>query len=497
MDISISKISKEEACRKKKHSVTTKMRALAFWICITSTLLLSASVVASAELYKPAKPIKCSEKSQCPQAWPCCSPYGECGAGPVCLGGCNPKYSFNKLSCAPIPALLPPNNIQFVATTNGEENPTISPEEELQNCGITHFTNYLMTNDRQEAERMLQNYNFVYSGPVNLNQLSGDIVLSMPRRSSGSLVAASQSFLYGRASVRMRTGRSTGVITAMVLISAVGDEVDYEFLGSEREEVQSNYFSKGELVFTNMERISLSSDAWANYHQYEIDWNEERIQWIVDGQIERTLLKTETWDEELQKFKYPHTPMRLEVALWPGGAETNHPGTIEWAGGLINWDNTTDMIENGKFTAHIQEMRIVPTQNPFVPVMTSCIQQGKKISYAYASDSGANFDQNLLEWYCNMIPHVLGWTASGEHIPRKQYLAAANYRKQAVPFDKSFISDIRRLSFSPNGTMLLNSTINDTWLYQNPSLSSASANWREINPFWRLLSHVRQLWEMV
>ncbi|CDH08724.1 related to glycosidase CRR1 [Zygosaccharomyces bailii ISA1307] len=475
------------------------MLFFASWRWLTSLFLVSGSILVYAELYKPEIFIKCSDKNQCPPEWPCCSPYGECGAGPVCLGGCNPKYSFDRLSCAPIPAILPPASINFAAKASKKATSDTAQEKVLNSHGITHFTNYLITKDKKEAAQMLEKYNFVYSGPVSMESTTGDIVLSMPRRSSGSLIAASQSFLYGKASVRMRTGRSRGVITAMVLISAVGDEIDYELLGSQREEVQSNYFSKGELVYTNMKRISLPSDSWANYHDYEIDWNEERIQWIVDGQIARTLRKDETWDKELQKYKYPHTPMRLEVALWPGGSEKNHPGTIEWAGGLIDWDNAPDMIEKGQFTAHLQQMQVVPHHNPFVPVMASCIRKGKKISYAYASEPGTDFNQNFLEWYCDMVPNVPGWTASGENIPRKEYLAATNWRREMIPvrFDKSFISDIRRLSFTPDGTMLFNTTKNDSWLHQKPSSSSASSTWHHINPIWKLLNLFRQLLEIV
>ena len=65
-----------------------------------------------------------------------------------------------------------------------------------------------------------------------------------------------------------------------------------------------------------------------------------------------------------------------------------------------------------------------------------------------------------------------------------------------VRFDKSFISDIRRLSFTPNGTMLFNTTKND-WLNQKPSSSSASSNWYHINPIWRLMNLIRQLPEIV
>lgn len=470
------------------------------WTLISSFLLLDGQLGARAELYKPPKPIRCYGERQCPQEWPCCSPYGECGTGPVCLGGCNPKYSFDKLSCAPMPALIPPSSIHFAAKPNDKAGTSgVSSEEELKRKGMTHFTDYLVTKDRREAEKMLNNYNFVYSGPVNVHGPSGDIVLTMPRRSTGSLIAESQSFLHGRAGVRLKTGRSRGVITAVVLMSAVGDEVDYECLGSQRDQVQTNYYSKGELDYTKMKRVPLSSDSWDNYHNYEIDWNEERIQWIIDGQVVRTLRKSETWDQKLQKYKYPQTPMRLEVALWPGGSENNHPGTIEWAGGPIDWEKSPDLLERGAFTAHVSQITVVPYANKFVPAMSNCLQKGNKITYAYGSAPGHDFNQNVLEWYCNMVPNVPGWTGSGANIPRTEPLTAAILKREMLPVnvEKNFISDIRRLSVNPNGTLLFNTTRNDTWLKQTPSSSSASGTWRNTNPIWRVFHQLRQWSEII
>lgn len=38
-------------------------------------------------------------------------------------------------------------------------------------------------------------------------------------------------------------------------------------------------------------------------------------------------------------WNFPQTPARVQLSLWPGGLATNGPGTISWAGGLIDWDS--------------------------------------------------------------------------------------------------------------------------------------------------------------
>lgn len=35
--------------------------------------------------------------------------------------------------------------------------------------------------------------------------------------------------------------------------------------------------------------------------------------------------------------KYPTTPARVQVSIWPAGIEGSAPGTVKWAGGMIDW----------------------------------------------------------------------------------------------------------------------------------------------------------------
>lgn len=53
----------------------------------------------------------------------------------------------------------------------------------------------------------------------------------------------------------------------------------------------------------------------------------------------RTLDKESTWNETGDRYSYPQTPCQVQLSLWPGGLPTNGEGTIEWAGGLVTWDD--------------------------------------------------------------------------------------------------------------------------------------------------------------
>ncbi|CCD24386.1 putative glycosylase NDAI_0D00720 [Naumovozyma dairenensis CBS 421] len=429
---------------------------------IILSFLFQTIKLTKAELYKPNIPIRCSINKHCPPEWPCCSPYGECGAGPMCVGGCNPKFSFNDDSCIPSHILFSPLTLQFDRNSfpkntidiekkktpllirrysNNEryhnldmapivDTTNLNDRMELHKRGLFHHTNYLVTNSEVEAKEHSKMYNFIYSGSTSIDPNLGDIVLGMPKRTTGSQIASTKQFLYGKAKVRMRTGRSRGVVTGLVLISQVGDEIDFEFLGSELNSVQSNYYYQGELIHTRMQRFFINTDIWANYHDYEIDWNQERIQWIVDGHVVRTLFKRDTWDGNLRIFKYPQTPMRLEIAIWPGGAETNAPGTISWAGGLIDWENSPDILEKGQFSAQIQYISITPYENQFRIEVNDCIQRIygpnrlnretlSHITFSYNKFKDPSYTSNALELYCHLTPRVNGWTSSGNNFDKK------------------------------------------------------------------------------
>ncbi|QLG73405.1 hypothetical protein HG535_0E04890 [Zygotorulaspora mrakii] len=459
------------------------MRIFRLAVCLVLLLENEFSFFVRGELYKPEQPITCSDLKQCPKEWPCCSPYGQCGAGPICIGSCNPRFSFEKHSCAPLPALVPNSIIQFLPKPI--QVPAVSLlEVELLERGIIDFTKYLITPDVAAARQMLNNVEFTFSGPLKLDEQTGDLLLTMPKHSTGTLIASTKSFLYGASFVRLKSGRSRGVITSVVLISSVGDEIDFEFLGSELNSVQTNYFYRGALVYTHMEHVNITSSTHSEYHDYGFDWDEDRIHWLVDGVIVRTLFREDTWDETTQSFKYPETPMRLEVGLWPGGAANNHPGTIEWAGGTIDWDNAIDIVENGQFTAHISYMIAEPYVNEHPPEISTCIEQGKVITFDYFS-----FDDMSLQWYCDLVPNIPGWQSSGSdigRIPKPMIRKVDMHHEQTILVNPGtdFIQDTHNLDISEDGLARFNKSRNASIV--QPEESSAKISCLHNNPLYIL-----------
>ena len=70
----------------------------------------------------------------------------------------------------------------------------------------------------------------------------------------------------------------------------------------------------------------------------------------------RTTYRNATWNSTSNRFDFPQTPSRIMISLWPAGLSTNGQGTIDWAGGLVDW-NSPDMA-NGYYYANLQEVTV-------------------------------------------------------------------------------------------------------------------------------------------
>lgn len=295
----------------------------------------------------------CNLNNKCPQDTPCCSQYGQCGVGAYCLGGCDPRSSFSLNSCTPEP-VCESKTYTFTSLDR-----------------ITPNTKYL--GDASKSD-------WVSSGePVIYND---NVLLTMAPDTVGTLLATTAYMWYGNVKATFKTSRGQGVVTAFILLSDVKDEIDYEFVGVDLEDAQTNYYFQGIPVYDNELNISLS-DTFANYHTYEIDWTPDSISWLVDGQVGRTKKRSDTWNATANQWAFPQTPARVQLSLWPAGLASNGQGTIDWAGGLVDW-NSPDIKANGYYYAAFESVT-VSCYNATSPPGTNT-----GVSYYYNGYAGTN-----------------------------------------------------------------------------------------------------------
>lgn len=291
----------------------------------------------------------CNSTVSCPQSAPCCSQDGTCGSGNYCLGNCDPRYSFSLDSC------MPPPICKDLSTT---------------------FNNY--SSQMLDANTFLGNASeadWLYSGYVMDYTDEEALVLAMPKNSGGTVVSSTHAVWFGKISVKMKTSHLAGVITSFILYSGVQDEIDFEWVGSDLNTTQTNFYWNGVLNWHNSANIT-TVDTFDDYHVYELDWHEDYITWSVDGVVGRTLFKNNTFNATTNEYQYPQTPSKIDISIWPGGNATNAIGTIEWAGGEINWD-ADDIKDPGYYYAILKEVNITCYDAP------SGTKQNGTLSYEY------------------------------------------------------------------------------------------------------------------
>jgi beta-glucanase (GH16 family) len=127
------------------------------------------------------------------------------------------------------------------------------------------------------------------------------------------------------------------------------------------------------------------TDSHDIFHDYEIRWTPDDITFLVDGEVGKVRKRTDKWNSTSQGWNFPQTPARVELSIWPGGASSNAEGTIEWAGGPVDWDSE-QIQEYGYDYAIVDEITISCYRADSGPGYG--FGEGK--SYTYNDSAGTN-----------------------------------------------------------------------------------------------------------
>ncbi|KAH7376148.1 family 16 glycosyl hydrolase [Plectosphaerella cucumerina] len=139
--------------------------------------------------------------------------------------------------------------------------------------------------------------------------------------------------MFGRVEITMKAATGAGIVSSLVLQSDTLDEIDFEWLGADPHEVQSNYFGKGQVTDYNRGQFHpMDKNNQEEFLTYIFDWTKDRTEFYVDGVLVRTLTFAEADDNQ-----YPQSPMQVKFGAWSGGDPANAPGTIAWAKGPTNF----------------------------------------------------------------------------------------------------------------------------------------------------------------
>jgi len=176
---------------------------------------------------------------------------------------------------------------------------------------------------------------------------SNGAVYSIKEPSNAPTTESDKYIFFGQVDITMKAAAGAGIVTSIVLESDDLDEVDWEWVGGDNSRVQTNYFSKGCTDTYDRGGNTPVTSPLTEYHTYTLKWTREKLEWIINGEVVRTLNAAGLSG----CAGYPQTPMRVKLGSWVAGKDGNAPGTIEWAGGLTNF-------ANAPFNAYYKSIRV-------------------------------------------------------------------------------------------------------------------------------------------
>ncbi|KAF8940725.1 hypothetical protein BGZ58_005053 [Dissophora ornata] len=193
--------------------------------------------------------------------------------------------------------------------------------------------------------------------PSNMRVENGNLVLTLEngktvnkfgnRPGFGATVSSTRWMLYGTVTARIKAGSlSSGIISSFIYRNSMtGDEIDFEWVGKEVNEVQSNFYWRTpptmdpkDIDYSHSRRQDVGVNLSQEYQIYTIEWLPDSLTWFINGQVIRTLLRS-----DVNGTKYPSTPSQIQFSIWDGGL--SDPETRDWAGGPTNWSDSRPKYE--------------------------------------------------------------------------------------------------------------------------------------------------------
>lgn len=152
---------------------------------------------------------------------------------------------------------------------------------------------------------------------------------------------------FGTVESHVKMAKGGGIITSVVLQSDDLDEIDWEWVGYNTTGVQSNYYGKGNDSSYDRGGYHYVPNADTEFHNYTTYWTQEKIEWWIDSELVRTL----NCEDALEGKNFPQTPSNVRFGIWPAGDKKNPQGTIDWAGGTVDYDA-------GPYTMVVEKVRV-------------------------------------------------------------------------------------------------------------------------------------------
>ncbi|KAL4876937.1 concanavalin A-like lectin/glucanase domain-containing protein [Aspergillus karnatakaensis] len=277
----------------------------------------------------------------------------------------------------------------------------------------------------------------VTSGTVSSTTLGAEFVIN--QQGDAPTIASDFYIFFGYLEVTMRAANGTGIVSTAILQSDDLDEIDWEQVSTFNNQVQTNYFGKGNTTSYDRGTTVAVTSPSDTFHTYGISWTAEKTEWFIDGASVRTLY----YEDALGGANYPQTPMQVRIGIWAGGDPNNAAGTIQWAGGETDYTQ-------GPFTMYVESVKVI-NYNPAE-------------SYTYTDNTGSFSSISLSNATDNTSSGVISGSSSSSVIPTSANQGSSTGSVTVIP-----TSSIG--SSSTATTPVISTTTPSTWSHGTSSLT--------------------------
>ncbi|KAI1827374.1 concanavalin A-like lectin/glucanase domain-containing protein [Xylaria intraflava] len=193
---------------------------------------------------------------------------------------------------------------------------------------------------------------FTIADGTTLEYSGNGAAFTINKETEAPTITSTKYMFFGRLDVEVQVAPGTGIVTSVVLQSDDRDEIDWEWLGGDTTQVQTNYFGKGDDTTFDRGGYSPVGNPQTTTHTYSIDWTKDYIHWIIDGTTVRTL----NYADAQGGSRFPQTPCQIKLGTWDAGSSTSPAGTVQWAGGHTDFSQAP-------FVAYYKKVTIQDASN--------------------------------------------------------------------------------------------------------------------------------------
>ncbi|KAI2626936.1 glycoside hydrolase family 16 protein [Hypomontagnella submonticulosa] len=208
---------------------------------------------------------------------------------------------------------------------------------------------------------------FSVADGTKLTYDSKGAVFTINKETDAPTITSKKYIFFGKIDVEVQAAPGTGVVTSFVLQSDDLDEIDWEWLGGDKAQVQTNYFGKGDTTTYDRGAYHQIANPQDQVYKYTIDWTKDYVRWYINGNQVREL----KYADAKGGTRFPQTPMQIKLGTWVAGRSDAPEGTVQWAGGKTDFSKAP-------FVAHYKSIQITDYSNG--------VKNAEKYSWADGSD---------------------------------------------------------------------------------------------------------------